>query len=418
MELFKNIIGYEGEKKILARVCDSICNRELYAKAGARLPKGVLLQGKPGVGKTVMANDLLAACALPVYRAKKQHSDKATIESLFKAYRKAAENAPALVFLDDMDKLAESEDDYYNQDAFTAIQSCMEDTKHCNVVTIATVNDTDCLPSSLLRKGRFDVVLTIGLPSRKEAEQIIAHYLQNKPINKRSVRASDLAALLTGYSCADLETVLNEAMSLAVYERKAVLDNRHIVETIMTSLYEILPYDYPANAKELTETAVSIAGKLTAAVTAKHISPYFATVCGGGALYYNTSPEYGDSVESLREEMCMRLAGSAAVGLHSGVQDANCEGDIKQAYRIAYQLVAELCCCGFDCTDRFGQLYDYMPDAMLEHVAEKIAEELERAKQHAKEILQANEALFQNFKKQLLAHKYLTIRELRKAEKR
>lgn len=258
----------------------------------------------------------------PYIGAKKQHSDKATIESLFKAYRKAAENAPALVFLDDMDKLAESEDDYYNQDAFTAIQSCMEDTKHCNVVTIATVNDTDCLPSSLLRKGRFDVVLTIGLPSRKEAEQIIAHYLQNKPINKRSVRASDLAALLTGYSCADLETVLNEAMSLAVYERKAVLDNRHIVETIMTSLYEILPYDYPANAEELTETAVSIAGKLTAAVTAKHISPYFATVCGGGALYYNTLPEYGDSVESLREEMCMRLAGSAAVGLHSGVQDA------------------------------------------------------------------------------------------------
>ena len=91
---------------------------------------------------------------------------------------------------------------------------------------------------------------------------------------------------------------------------------------------------------------------------------------------------------------------------------------MTQADDPAWQPAAELWCCGFGCTDRFGQLYDYMPDAMLEQVAEKIAEELERAKQHAKEILQANEALFQNFKKQLLAHKYLTIRELRKAEKR
>lgn len=218
MEAMDRIIGYSNIKNELIRIKDILINTEIYRKLGADMPHGLLLYGAPGVGKTLMAISFIKDCKVPYYICRKNKSGDNLLEDIKKVFEEAAQNEKAIVLLDDMDKFSNTDSRYTDTQEYVTIQTCIDSVKEKNVYVTATVNSLCNLPQSLLRSGRFDNVLEVSTPRGRDAELIIEHYIKNKHFDS-SVDIKNIARLMVGKSCADLETVTNEAAICAGYRR-------------------------------------------------------------------------------------------------------------------------------------------------------------------------------------------------------
>ena len=219
MSAFDKVIGYGSIKKELMQIVDMIRNKEMYSKLGAKLPHGAMLVGDPGLGKTLMTNCFIEESGLKTLTIRKDRSNGEFLNRITEVFEKAKEKEPCIIFLDDLDKFANEDDDHRDAEEYVAVQAGIDEVKDHEVFVIATVNDPNKLPDSLKRSGRFDRIIKVGCPSHKDAEQIIDHYLSDKKISK-DVNREDLAKMITYSSCAELETILNEAAINAAYERK------------------------------------------------------------------------------------------------------------------------------------------------------------------------------------------------------
>lgn len=219
MNAFDKVIGYQSIKQELLQFCDMIRNRKLYAEMGARLPHGLLLYGEPGLGKTLMANCFIEECGLNTITVRRNKGGDAFIDGITQAFAKAAEEAPAVIFLDDMDKFANESSLHCDTPEYVAVQAGIDAVKETDVFVIATANDIRKLPDSLRRSGRFDRKIGVREPTADDAAAIIAHYLEGKRISA-NVDRNDLAKMMSYHSCAELETILNEAAIRAVFARE------------------------------------------------------------------------------------------------------------------------------------------------------------------------------------------------------
>ena len=179
MNNFEKIIGDDSIKTELLQVCDMIKNREIYDKLGAKLPCGVLLYGNPGLGKSLMAKCFIKECNLKSFTLRKSKSEN-FVEYITETFNKAKENAPSIVFLDDMDKFANEDDSHSDAEEYVAVQAGIDSIKDFDVFVIATVNDMRKLPDSLTRAGRFDKNIEFYQPYYEDSLRIIEHYLENK----------------------------------------------------------------------------------------------------------------------------------------------------------------------------------------------------------------------------------------------
>lgn len=222
------------------QVCDIVHNREVYKKLGAKLPRGVILYGEPGLGKSLMAKCFIKESGLTSYTIRKNKGNDflAYIEETFK---NAKENAPSIICLDDLDKFAK--EDYYRCDAeeYVAVQAGIDDTKDSDVFVIATANDIDKLPDSLIRAGRFDKKIEVSRPTDEDACKIIKHYLKDKKLSEK-VNFEDLTKMISYSSCAELETIINEAALNAAYERRDKIETEDILKAVL-----IMQYKSPEN---------------------------------------------------------------------------------------------------------------------------------------------------------------------------
>ena len=177
MDSFDRIIGYKKEKAELKQIADTLVNREIYHNLGVKPPSGLLLNGIPGVGKTLMAESLIESTGLPVLVCRKDKTNAEFIKAIKTTFEKALEKAPAIVFLDDLDKFANS--DYTCRDAeeFVTVQTCIDKNKGKGIFVLATCNDVKKLPPSLSRTGRFDRIINLEPPSLEDSIGIIEHYL-------------------------------------------------------------------------------------------------------------------------------------------------------------------------------------------------------------------------------------------------
>ena len=180
MKEFDPIIGYTEIKNELSQIADMMRNAEVYEKLGVRLPYGLMLYGSPGVGKTLMANCLIKASGRKVFICRKDKPNGEFIKEITDLFEEAAANAPAIVFLDDMDKFANTDTEHTYAEEYISVQSCIDQYKGRDVFVLATVNDIQMLPSSLRRVGRFDRMIEVPTPNNKDAEKILAHYLKDK----------------------------------------------------------------------------------------------------------------------------------------------------------------------------------------------------------------------------------------------
>ena len=352
MSAFDKVIGYEKEKEELYQLCDMAKNPEKYAALGVRLPRGILLHGVPGVGKTLMASALIEEMGegRNRYVLRKDKSNEEFVESISKTFQEAKENAPSVIFLDDLDKFA-SDSDSRNPEELIAVQSGIDEVKGADVFVVATVNEIRELPRSLRRAGRFDRVLEICPPNRKEAVEIVRHYLKDKKV-AADVTAESVARLMDGNSCAALESVLNEAGIYAGYENKPEIGREHIVRAVLRDIFEADESVNEMSAAAKEEVAFHEAGHAVAALAFDAESVGLISVRPSksdarGVVQIFKSENYFGSYDRMHERVIALLAGRAAVELKYGRLDVGAASDIDRASAIVQRFIVDYAASGF-----------------------------------------------------------------------
>ena len=332
MSAFDKIIGYEPIKKELLQIVDMIRNGDVYEALGAKLPQGVLLHGAPGLGKTMMANCFIEESGLPAYVVRRNKGSNDFIAEVTETFRKAKENAPCIVFLDDIDKFANEDSGHRDAEEYVAVQAGIDEVKNSGVFVLATANIIRKLPFSLVRLGRFDRKIEVERPTDKDAEEIIAHYLSDKKVSE-SVNMEDLSKMISYSSCAELETILNEAAIYAAFERKYCIEMDDLVKAVLKLKYDSVENYTEAYGEDRMKTALHEAGHL---VVSEVLSPGSV---GLASIHSTIRNETGGfihrcrDVSGLSHYVLISLAGKAAVELYYADTCADgCKDDIQRAY--------------------------------------------------------------------------------------
>lgn len=251
MSEFDKIIGYKDVKAELIRLCDVIKNRGKYKALGVSPIGGLLLDGEPGVGKTLMANCFIKESGRRAYVCRKNKPDGEFVNEIKKTFFNAMANEPSIVLLDDMDKFANEDSYRRNAEEYVTVQSCIDEAKGRDVFVVAMTNGTSKLPDSLLRAGRFDTIIDVKAPQGQDAVEIVQYYLSTKK-SVSEVNAEDIARLLNGKSCAELETVINTAGQYAGFANKEYIDMDDITRACLRVIYNAPESTAPHNERVLT----------------------------------------------------------------------------------------------------------------------------------------------------------------------
>ena len=409
---FSVVIGYEPIKMELKRIIDIMVNPKKYRELGVSTPKGVLIDGNPGLGKTLIANCFIKASGRKAFVCRKDKPDGDFVKEIKETYEKAKQNAPSIVFLDDMDKFANEDRNHRNAEEYVTIQSCIDATKNLEVFTIATTNDLDNLPRSLLRVGRFDKHFTLESPTGEDAEKIIAYYLSQKKFVS-TVNINQISKILNGSSCAELETVINEAGIYAGYENKDKIEMSDIIRAAMRVIFKAPEMLTKEQNHYLKETAYHEAGH---AVVAEVLEPESVNIVSvktyagsvGGVTSYHQSENYFYDKKYMENRVISLLAGKAASELIFGKVDVGANNDIHRARDIVERFVDNYCSYGFD---RFEFQSNHSNDLMVRRES-LIFSEMDRYYQMTKKILVQNREFLDKLANALVEKETLVTEEV------
>ena len=410
---FEKVIGYEPIKIVLERILDMIRNKEKYDKLGAKLPSGVLLSGKPGTGKTLIANSFIEASELPVYLIRKDEPDGDFVKFIKKSFEDAKSNAPAIVFLDDMDKFANEDDFHSDTEEYVTIQACIDNVKGCDVFVIATANNTRKLPESLCRSGRFDKQIRVNVPKGKDASKIVEYYMKQKNFVS-DIDGEEIAKMLGGGSCAVLETVINEASILAGYENKEKIEKEDLLRSAMCVIFGAPEIADKRPIEILKKTAYHEAGHAVIAELLEPESISLVSVLGhdgptqGVTAYYQEDDVYFSSIKYMKNRVKSLLAGKAATEIVYGEVDVGANNDIHRAIDITERFVDHYCGFGFD---KF-EFQNNSSNDLLSRKETIVFCELEKYYQEVKKMLISNREFLDKVAQSLVLKETLTYRDI------
>ncbi|MBR3294009.1 MAG: ATP-dependent zinc metalloprotease FtsH [Oscillospiraceae bacterium] len=368
---FADVAGCDEEKEELAEIVDFLKDPKAYTAMGARIPKGVLLVGPPGTGKTLLAKAVAGEANVQFLSI--SGSDfvelyvgvgAGRVRDLFDEAKK---RAPAIVFIDEIDAVGRQRGSGlgggHDEREQTLNQLLVEmDGFGSNegVIVMAATNRADILDNALLRPGRFDRQVYVGLPDVKGREEILKIHARDKQLAE-DVSLNSVARGTPGFAGADLENLMNEAALLAVRRRHRFITMEDIDEVILKVQMGPEKKSRKVSERSRRLTAYHEAGHAVAARFLEHVDPvHYITIIPRGAAGGFTLMRPKEDMENFtsREEMfesiVMALGGRIAEKLFLDDISTGASGDIQHATSVARNMVMR-----YGMSDRLGPiLYD------------------------------------------------------------
>ena len=415
MSAFEKVIGYESIKNELMQICDMVHNKERYESLGARMPSGVLLHGDPGIGKTLMAKCFIEECKINTYTLRSNKGTDKFVDEITDVFEKAKKNSPSIIFLDDMDKFANDDEAHRDAKEYVAVQAGIDSVKECDVFVIATTNDIRKLPQSLIRPGRFDKTIIMKSPTKEDAQKIIKHYLNNKKLSK-NVNFDDLCNMISYHSCADLETIINEAAISAGFRQKMSIEMEDLIAAVLRLQYNSPDDFFQKDEDEIRKVALHEAGHLVVSEVIKPGCIGLASIRTKGRSNTGGFIHKCEELERRPHNIMAALGGKVATELYySEACASGCYSDLQKAIRLLRDGLTESGTNGISFLE-FGDFYN-LSDRTFDNREAVVHAELERYIFQTRNILLKNKEFLEKVadalveKETLLSSDIKAIRE-------
>ena len=353
---FKDVAGLEEEKAEMIEIVDFLKKPEKYTKMGAKIPKGVLLYGKPGTGKTLIAKAIAGEANVPFISM----SGSEFIEMFAglgasrvrKLFEKARRLAPCIVFIDEIDAIgsrrtsnsgAETEN---NQTLNQLLVEMDGFSSEETIIVLAATNRPEMLDKALLRPGRFDRQITIPTPDLKGRLEILKIHSQEKKLSS-DVNLESIAEDTAGFTGAELANILNEAAILATKNNHDEIENEDIEEAVKKVTVGLEKKETLISDKDKKLTAYHEAGHavvsryLPTQSNVKEVSIIPRGVAGGYTMYKSDEDKYYISKTEMKEKLVALLGGRAAEKLVLDDISTGASNDIEVATKIARDMVTK-----------------------------------------------------------------------------
>ena len=388
---FDDVAGLDEEKAEMKEIVEFLKKPEKFTSMGARIPKGVLLYGKPGTGKTLIAKAIAGEADVPFISM----SGSEFIEMFAglgasrvrKLFEKARKLAPCIVFIDEIDAIgsrrtsnsgAESEN---NQTLNQLLVEMDGFSSEETIIVLAATNRPEMLDKALLRPGRFDRQITIPVPDLKGRLEILKIHAKDKKLAD-SVNLASIAEDTAGFTGAELENILNESAIIATKNKHEDIENSDVEEAVKKVTVGLEKRERVYSAKDKKLTAYHEAGHavvsryLPTQSNVKEISIVPRGVAGGYTMYKSDEDKYYISKTEMEEKLIALLGGRAAERLVLNDISTGASNDIEVATKIARDMVTK-----YGMSDKLGPIdfqgkEPYEIQMFGENIGDKIGEEV------------------------------------------
>ena len=390
---FKDVAGLDEEKNELIEIVDFLKSPEKFHEIGAKIPKGILLCGKPGTGKTLIAKAIAGEAGVPFITM----SGSEFIEMFAglgasrvrKLFEKAKKISPCIVFIDEIDAIGsrrtsgsggESENNQTLNQLLVEMDGFETDE---TVIVLAATNRPEMLDKALLRPGRFDRRITIAAPDLHGREEILKIHSQNKKFEK-DIDLKEIAGDTAGFTGAELANVLNEAAIIAARSHRKKISKNDIEEAVKKVTVGLEKHSRVISEKDKKLTAYHEAGHaivskfLPTQQDVKEVSIIPRGVAGGYTMYKTNEDKYYISKTEMEEKLIALLGGRAAEKLALDDISTGASNDIEVATQIARDMVTV-----YGMSDKIGPIslktdepYEMQPFG--DHIGDNIGEEVKK----------------------------------------
>ena len=354
---FRDVAGLEEAKEEVKEIVEFLKNPKKFTRLGGKIPKGALLVGSPGTGKTLLAKAVAGEANVPFYSL--SGSDfvemfvgvgAARVRDLFK---KAKEKAPCIVFIDEIDAIGRSRGRGQmpgsNDERENTLNSLLVEmdgfSTDSGVIILAATNRPDVLDSALLRPGRFDRQISIDKPDLRGREEIFKVHVRNLKLGNK-VNIKNLAAQTPGFAGAEIANVCNESALIAARKNKNSIEMGDFQDAIDRVIGGLEKKNKIISPEEKRIVAYHEAGHAVAGWYLEHADPLVKVsivprgIAALGYAQYLPKEQFLYQTDQLLDEMCMALGGRAAEEIVFGKISTGALSDLERITKMAYSIVS------------------------------------------------------------------------------
>ena len=431
---FDDIAGLDEEKEELKEIVDFLKKPKKFTEMGAKIPKGVLLYGKPGTGKTLIAKAIAGEADVPFISM----SGSEFIEMFAglgasrvrKLFEKARKLAPCIVFIDEIDAIgsrrtsnsgAESEN---NQTLNQLLVEMDGFSSEETIIVLAATNRPEMLDKALLRPGRFDRQVTIPAPDLRGREEILKIHSKDKKLAD-DVSLHSIAEDTAGFTGAELANILNEAAIIATKKEHDAITNSDLDEAVKKVTVGLEKTSRKTSEKDKKLTAYHEAGHaivskfLPTQTDVKEVSIIPRGMAGGYTMYKSDEDKYYISKTEMEEKLIALLGGRAAEKLVLNDISTGASNDIEVATQIAKDMITV-----YGMSDTLGPIslkssdgqidYQMFGDDIQDVIGEEVKKLIDTAYRDAQEILKENMNTLHAIAKELISKEKINEEEFNK----